>query len=79
MQVGLGKPTFTVATNSVLGKTIQGSLGGTVQDIEELYAPMAQGEIRPVYEEIGFEEIGAGLERLKANQVTGRLVARFGG
>ena len=39
---------------------------------------MARGEITPAYEEIPFEAIGDGLERLKANQVTGRLVARFG-
>lgn len=79
VQVGLGKPTFTIATPSILGKTIVGSLGGTVEDIEELYALMLQGEIRPVYEEIPFEGIKEGIERLKNNQVTGRLVARFGG
>lgn len=78
VQVGLGKPTFTIATPSILDKTIEGSLGGTVEDIEELYALMLRGEIRPAYEEIPFDGIGDGLERLKANQVTGRLVARFG-
>lgn len=78
VQVGLGEPTFTVATNSVLGKTIEGSLGGTVEDIEEVFDLMLRGEITPVYTEIAFEEIGAGLERLKNNQVTGRLVARLG-
>jgi len=79
VQVGLGKPTFTVATHTILGKSLVGSLGGTVGDIEEVYDLMARGEIRPAYEEIAFEEIGAGLERLKANQVTGRLVARWDG
>jgi propanol-preferring alcohol dehydrogenase len=78
VQVGLGKPTFTVPTASILGKTIQGSLGGTVQDIEELYDLMLRGEIRPAYEEIPFEGIGEGLQRLRENKVTGRLVARFG-
>lgn len=37
---------------------------------------MLRGEIRPAYEEIAFEEIGNGLERLKNNQVLGRLVAK---
>lgn len=78
VQVGLGKPTFTVATNTILGRTLVGSLGGTVQDIEEVYELMRSGEITPAYEEIAFEEIGTGLDRLAANQVTGRLVARFG-
>ena len=78
VQVGLGLPTFTVPTNLILGKSLEGSLGGTVEDIEELYALMAAGEITPVYEEIAFDEIGEGIERLKNNQVTGRLVARFG-
>jgi alcohol dehydrogenase, propanol-preferring len=79
VQVGLGEPTFSIATVSILGKTIVGSLGGTVQDIEDVFELMRSGEIRPVYTDIAFDEIGAGLERLKYNQVTGRLVARFGG
>ena len=78
VQVGLGKPTFTVITPTILGKTLVGSLGGTVQDIEEVYDLMLKGEIAPVYEEIPFDGIGEGLERLKDNRVTGRLVARFG-
>ena len=78
VQVGLGRPTFTLASTTILGRTVQGSLGGTVQDIEEVFDLMLRGEITPVYEEIAFDQIGAGLERLRANQVTGRLVARFG-
>jgi propanol-preferring alcohol dehydrogenase len=79
VQVGLGRPTFTVATPLILGRTLEGSLGGTVQDIEDVFGLMLRGEIQPVYTEIAFDEIGAGLEKLKNNQVTGRLVARFGG
>ncbi|MGO3290813.1 MAG: alcohol dehydrogenase, partial [Brachybacterium sp.] len=78
VQVGLGRPTFTIATNSILGKTLEGSLGGTVEDIEEVYDLMVRGEITPRFEEIPFSGIGEGLERLRNNQVTGRLVARFG-
>ena len=78
VQVGLGKPTFTIISPTILGRTIVGSLGGNVQDIEEVCQLMADGEIRPAYEEIPFEAIGEGLERLSKNQVTGRLVARFG-
>lgn len=78
VQVGLGQPTFTVITPTILGKTIIGSLAGTVRDIEEVYDLMLRGEITPVYEEIPFDGIGAGLEQLRNNRVTGRLVARFG-
>lgn len=78
VQVGLGKPTFTVPTNAILGKTLRGSLGGTVGDIEEVFGLLLSKEIEPVYTEIAFAEIGAGLERLERNEVTGRLVARFG-
>lgn len=79
VQVGLGKPTFTVITPTILGRELVGSLGGSVHDIEEVFGLMARGEITPVYEEISFDAIGEGLERLRSNQVTGRLVARFGG
>ena len=78
VQVGLGRPTFTVQTHTLLGKTIVGSLGGTVGDIEEVYDLLVRKEIEPVYTEIAFDQIGAGLERLRNGQVTGRLVARFG-
>lgn len=78
VQVGLGQPTFTIFTPTILARSIEGSLGGTVEDIEELYDLMLKDELRPAYEEISFDAIGEGLERLKHNQVTGRLVARFG-
>ncbi|MGC4806309.1 zinc-binding dehydrogenase [Micromonospora sp. DT233] len=78
VQVGLGAPTFTISSNTILGKSLVGSLGGTVQDIEEVFDLMLRGEIEPVYTQIAFDEIGAGLERLRNNEVTGRLVARFG-
>lgn len=78
VQVGLGKPTFTVPTNAILGKTLRGSLGGSVTDIEEVFQLLLSKEIEPVYTEIAFDEIGEGLARLERNEVTGRLVARFG-
>lgn len=78
VQVGLGLPTVTVNTNSLLGRTLIGSLGGTVHDIEEVFGLLLHKDIEPVFTEIAFDEIGEGLERLKKNEVTGRLVARFG-
>ncbi|QTX05169.1 zinc-binding dehydrogenase [Agromyces archimandritae] len=79
VQVGLGKPTFTVVTNTLLGKNLRGSLGGTVADIEEVFRLLLAREIEPAYTVIGFDEIGEGLERLRRGEVTGRLVARVAG
>jgi len=79
VQVGLGKPTFTILSHTILGRTLIGSLGGTVADIEEVFDLLLDKEIEPAYTEISFDAIGTGLELLKNNQVTGRLVARFGG
>lgn len=79
VQVGLGRPTFTIKANTILGKTITGSLGGTVEDIEEVYDLFLRKEMEPAYELIDFEEIGEGLGRLARHEVTGRLVARIAG
>jgi propanol-preferring alcohol dehydrogenase len=79
VQVGLDQPTFTVPTNTILGRNLIGSLGGTVGDIEEVYDLFVKKEIEPHYTQIAFEEISEGLRRLAAGEVTGRLVARFGG
>ncbi|MCL1801306.1 MAG: zinc-binding dehydrogenase [Promicromonosporaceae bacterium] len=76
VNVGLGTPTFTVSSNSILGKEIIGSLGGTPKDIEEVYDLMLSSDLAPAFEEIAFEDVGKGLERLRSNEVTGRLVAR---
>lgn len=78
VQVGLGKSTITIASHTILGKRLVGSLGGTVQDIEEVFDLLLSKQIQPAYTEIGFDQIGEGLERLNNNEVIGRLVARFG-
>ncbi|MEV1025278.1 hypothetical protein [Streptomyces sp. NPDC050264] len=71
---------MTIPSNALLrNKNLIGSYAGTVEDIEEPYRLMLDGSIAPVYEEIGFNDIPDGLERLAKGQVTGRLVARFGG
>lgn len=77
--VGIGAREFTVPSTALLrNKNLIGSIGGTVEDIEALYAMISAGELAPAYREIGFEEIPTGLELLETGQVTGRLVARFG-
>lgn len=49
-----------------------------MQDIEEVFKLLLDREIEPTYSVIAFDEIGEGLERLRRNEVAGRLVARFG-
>ena len=78
VQVGLGTGRLDLAVHYLLGRELIGSLGGTVEDIEEVYALMAAGELAPFVTEIGFDEIGEGLQRLAAGEVTGRLVAVWG-
>ncbi|MET9388012.1 zinc-binding dehydrogenase [Streptomyces sp. NPDC002928] len=77
--VGIGAREMTIPSHALLrNKNLIGSIAGTVADIEELYQLMLDGSIAPVYEEIGFNQIPDGLDRLAKGQVTGRLVARFG-
>ncbi|MER5185276.1 zinc-binding dehydrogenase [Streptomyces sp. NPDC002896] len=77
--VGIGAREMTIPSIALLrNKNLIGSMGGTVADIEELYQLMLDGSIAPTYEEIGFNQIPDGLDRLAKGQVTGRLVARFG-
>jgi len=77
--VGMGTGSVTIQQTSLLfGRNLIGSLGGTVSDIEEIYELMAQGDLNPHLELINFDEIPAGLKRLNAGKVEGRLVAVFG-
>ncbi len=64
--------TMTLITHEV---TLVGSQGGNADDIAAVYGMMASGELKPEIIEIGFEEIGEGLEKLKAGGVKGRMVA----
>jgi propanol-preferring alcohol dehydrogenase len=77
--VGLGVNEMTIGSNDMVGRNVKllASRGGTKEDIAELYALVASGDLDPAVTEIGFDEIPQGLADLEANQVTGRLVARF--
>lgn len=56
-------------------RTLIGSAGGTCEDIEQLLKMIASGDLVPRVEEIAFDEIPAGLERLRQGGLTKRLVA----
>ena len=56
-------------------RTLIGSAGGTNEDIEALLKLIASGQLVPNIEEITFDEIPAGLERLRKGGLLKRLVA----
>ncbi|WPC76349.1 zinc-binding dehydrogenase [Vibrio porteresiae] len=75
--VGMGKLETTLNVMTMIQKqvTVKGSNGGTNEDIAGVYAKFATGKLNPTLTTIKFEEIGDGLEQLKAGKVKGRLVA----
>lgn len=77
VQVGLGKTEATISTAMLTGKavTLRGSRGGMPGATEAVIGHMARGELEIEASTIGFEDIPAGLERLKQGGVVGRLVA----
>lgn len=77
--VGMGRLQSTINTKSLILNqcNLKGSNGGTKADVVGVYDHMAGGRLNPTVTTIPFEEIGAGIERLKAGQVVGRLVATF--
>ncbi|MDF3309706.1 alcohol dehydrogenase catalytic domain-containing protein [Rhodococcus sp. T2V] len=77
VQVGIGKFEATLDLFDVLIKQPEytGTATGTIDDLNGVLDMVAGGYLHPVIEEIGFGEIPAGLKRLAAGEVTGRLVA----
>jgi alcohol dehydrogenase, propanol-preferring len=75
--VGLGVREAMIPLGEMISResTILASRGGTKEDIAELYAYVASGDLVPEVTEIGFDDIPQGLADLAANKVTGRLVA----
>lgn len=50
------------------------SNGGSVEDLQGVYDIFATVKVNPQFHEISFDEIPDGLERLKRQEVIGRLV-----
>lgn len=75
--VGMGRLETTVNTWPLILKavTLQGSVGGTKEDITAVMDWMARGELDPILTSIRFDEIADGIDRLAKGQVRGRLVA----
>lgn len=77
--VGMANLEATVnVTDFITGsKILIASNGGTKEDIAAIYELMSDGKLTPKLDEITFEEIPEGIDRLKANEVQGRLVAIY--
>lgn len=77
VQVGLGVTEVTIPKMQLISKsvTLRGSSGGTPGDTAAVLALMARGDLSIAATSIGFDEIPAGLERLKRGGVIGRIVA----
>ncbi len=77
VQVGMGVLEATIDTGQLILKQVEllGSMGGTVDDIRGIYDLFATGKLSPQIATVTFDEIPAGLDRLKNHEVQGRLVA----
>lgn len=78
--VGMGTLEATISTKSLILNqcNLRGSNGGSKEDIAGVYEFMASGDLAPRLNEIGFEDIAEGIERLHQGGIEGRLVAVFG-
>lgn len=79
VMVGLAAEHTTLTTADVIHQKarIHGSSGGTREDIEAVYRLLADGALRPALEPIRFDDVPAGIDRLRAGTVRGRLVVRM--
>jgi propanol-preferring alcohol dehydrogenase len=76
VMVGLGAEQTTLTTADVVRRRVHivGSSGGTRTDVEAAYRGLASGALRPTIERLPFADVPAGIERLRAGTVRGRLV-----
>jgi propanol-preferring alcohol dehydrogenase len=75
--VGMGntKPSIDIMPLILGQRTLQGSMGGGKEDIKAVYDLMASGKLKMTVVETTFDEIPAGLDKLRAGEIRGRLVA----
>jgi len=76
VMVGLAAEHTTLTTADVIHQKarIHGSSGGTREDIEAVYRLLADGTLRPALEQLPFDEVPTGIDRLRAGTARGRLV-----
>jgi len=81
VMVGLGAHISELVTADVVHQkaVIRGSSGGTKADIEAVYRYLVDGQIVPRVEELTFDQVDQGIDRLRRGEVTGRLVVSLCG
>ncbi|MAP64407.1 MAG: alcohol dehydrogenase [Microbacterium sp.] len=80
VQVGLGRIESTINTWSVVAKQVEylGSLGGTLDDNAKVLELMAAGKMTSFTQIVGFDDIPAAIESVRAGQATkGRFVVSY--
>jgi propanol-preferring alcohol dehydrogenase len=77
VQVGAGRAQAEFMVTDVIQKELEllGSSGMSLDDAIGVFELLNSGRLTLMTSEIGFEDIGEGLERLQRGQVRGRLVA----
>ncbi|KAE8418648.1 chaperonin 10-like protein [Aspergillus pseudocaelatus] len=73
--VGLAAKQMDLDTHTMITRniTLQGSIGSSLEELKEVLRLIADGRLSPILEEIPFDSIPQGLERLAQGKVTGRL------
>lgn len=76
---GVEMPISEQPSNSVEGYTIVGSSVGSQEEMDELLAMAARGEVKPKIQVYDFEEdtINEVLAKLNRGEITGRAVLRL--
>jgi propanol-preferring alcohol dehydrogenase len=79
VQVGMGRLEAKIDTYALMVKEVSliGVAGGGKESMEAVLAWMSSGDIQPAMERTDFEDIPAGIERLRTGRVNGRLVALY--
>ena len=77
--VGMGNLESTINTHPLIigARELVGNVGGAPDDIAAVLRLMAKRMIEPAIEEITFDQIGDGIDRLQRGAVRGRLVATY--
>jgi propanol-preferring alcohol dehydrogenase len=79
VEVGLATEISTVSIVNITMKEVRivGASNGTKAEASAILELIAQGAVRPLVEQITFDDIPEGLHRLERGQADGRLVAVF--
>lgn len=76
--VGLGAPTTTFSTMSLVSKSVllRGSYGAGKDEYRQVLDLIAQGRITPALEEVPFADLNEALDRIRRGTARGRLFTR---